>query len=34
MFLNAVNFMATIPEPSSAVLLMLAAAGLGLLRKR
>jgi hypothetical protein len=34
MLLNAVNFMATIPEPSTAVLLMVAAAGLGMLRKR
>jgi hypothetical protein len=34
MFLNAVNFMAAIPEPSTAVLLMVAAAGLGVLRKR
>jgi hypothetical protein len=34
MFLNAVNFMAAIPEPSSLVLLMLAVAGTGLIRKR
>jgi len=34
MFLNAVNFMATIPEPSTASLAMLAMAGLGLLRRR
>ena len=34
MFLNAVDFMAAIPEPSTASLLLLAFAGLGLLRKR
>ena len=34
LFLNAVRFMAAIPEPSSAVLFMVAVAGLGMLRKR
>ena len=34
MFLNAVNFMLRVPEPSTATLLMVAIAGLGLLRKR
>lgn len=34
MFLNAVNFMLTIPEPNSAILLAFAMAGLGMLRKR
>ena len=34
MFLNAVNFMLAIPEPSSAMLLAFAVAGLGMLRKR
>jgi hypothetical protein len=34
MFLNAVNFMLTVPEPSSMGLLLLAVAGLGMLRKR
>lgn len=34
MFLNAVNFMLAIPEPSTAMLLAFAVAGLGMLRKR
>jgi hypothetical protein len=34
MFLNAVNFMVRVPEPSSAVLMMVATLGLGMLRKR
>jgi hypothetical protein len=34
MFLNAVNFMARVPEPSSVSLLMLAMAWLGFIRKR
>ena len=34
MFLNAVNFMLAIPEPSTGMLLAFAAAGLGMLRKR
>jgi hypothetical protein len=34
MFLNAVNFMAAIPEPSTAMLCLVAALGLGMLRKR
>jgi hypothetical protein len=34
MFLNAVNFMATIPEPSTAMLCLVAVAGLGMVRKR
>ena len=34
MFLNAVNFMAAIPEPSTVALLIVALAGLGLIRKR
>ncbi|HEX2473740.1 MAG TPA: PEP-CTERM sorting domain-containing protein [Lacipirellulaceae bacterium] len=34
MFLNAVAFMAAIPEPNTAILLIFAAAGLGMLRKR
>jgi hypothetical protein len=34
MFLNAVNFMATIPEPSTVTLVLVAMAGLGLVRKR
>jgi PEP-CTERM motif len=34
MFLNAVNFMLAIPEPSTGMLLAFAVAGLGLLRKR
>jgi hypothetical protein len=34
MFLNAVNFMLAIPEPSTGMLLVFAVAGLGMLRKR
>jgi hypothetical protein len=34
MFLNAVNFMANVPEPSTVTLVMVAIAGLGLIRKR
>jgi hypothetical protein len=34
MFLNAVRYMSTIPEPSSVALVMIALAGLGLIRKR
>jgi hypothetical protein len=34
MFLNAVRFMSTIPEPSTVTLVMVAVAGLGLIRKR
>jgi hypothetical protein len=34
MFLNAVNFMVAVPEPSSAMLLLVAVAGLGVLRRR
>jgi hypothetical protein len=34
MFLNAVAFMAAIPEPSSMTMLLLAIAGLALTRKR
>jgi hypothetical protein len=34
MFLNAVNFMAAIPEPSTVTLILIAVAGLGLIRKR
>jgi hypothetical protein len=34
LFLNAVNFMAAIPEPSTVTLCMVAIAGLGLIRKR
>jgi hypothetical protein len=34
MFLNAVNFMLAVPEPSTAMLLTFAVAGLGMLRKR
>ncbi|HEY3394268.1 MAG TPA: PEP-CTERM sorting domain-containing protein [Lacipirellulaceae bacterium] len=34
MFLNAVELMAAIPEPSTAMLLVFAVAGLGMLRKR
>jgi hypothetical protein len=34
MFLNAVNFMLAIPEPSTGILLVFAVAGLGMLRKR
>jgi hypothetical protein len=33
LFLNAVHFMATIPEPSTAIFSLLAIAGLGLLRR-
>jgi hypothetical protein len=34
MFLNAVNFMVAVPEPSTAMMLLVAVAGLGMLRKR
>jgi hypothetical protein len=34
MFLNAVNYMSRIPEPSTITLVMVALAGLGLIRKR
>ncbi len=34
MFLNAVRFMSTIPEPSTVTLVLVAIAGLGLIRKR
>jgi hypothetical protein len=34
MFLNAVDFMLTVPEPSSATLLLLAVAGFARLRRR
>jgi hypothetical protein len=34
MFLNAVNFMLAVPEPSTGMLLVFAIAGLGILRKR
>jgi hypothetical protein len=34
MFLNAVQFMSRIPEPSTVTLVMVAVAALGLIRKR
>jgi hypothetical protein len=34
MFLNAVNFMLAVPEPNTAMLLLFAVGGLGMLRKR